>query len=346
MRTQDTRDYEWFGASLPAAGQAAPSNADCFRSTSLRGPPQSYFGVVCDGVSSSAHGREAARIACEAMVSTFERDWSHDKEPESWLLAAVRAAHHEVRREYPRGESLCTAVCALVLPREPRGVVAHAGDCRAYLARNGQTTKLTEDHASWVPVRVEGRLALRDGVPVMAHGVTKALGQNEDLQPHVESHGYREGDRLCLASDGVPQSLLARFMARPNRPFHAQSIEEFCREASDASQDDASLLVIQLGSSESLREFQRRLEGYGRLAPEERESLLDGLLRSDECSAAALAACLGLEQDEDRAIRIVDLMARDPAALAREAWIALLDAAAGRGQARLAHRLVLLIRRL
>ena len=106
------RDCEWFGASLPAPENTVSSNADCLGSARRLAEPLGFLGIVCDGVSASSHGRSAAHIACEMVVSPFMHDWT-GQEAGPWLNSALRAAHGRVREQYPRGEALCTVVSAL-----------------------------------------------------------------------------------------------------------------------------------------------------------------------------------------------------------------------------------------
>jgi hypothetical protein len=105
-------------------------------------------------------------------------------------------------------------------------------------------------------------------------------------------------------------------------------------------------LVVRLGQTESMRKVQMQLRVYGDLDPAERDALFAGLDDDVVLDAAGLTACLRLEEEEERAIRIVDLMARDLSGLDRAGWIRCLDTAIERGQRSLAQRLVAIIRRL
>jgi len=338
-------DYEWFGASLPEPENHDSANADCFGSARRLAEPQGFLGIVCDGVSASSHGKSAARIACEKVVSSFLDDWT-GQEVEPWLDSALRAAHGAVREQYPRGEALCTVVAALVIPSERRFTVAHAGDSGAYQLHKGECTKRTLDHSVTLPVRVGGRVVLQDGVPVMAHAVILTIGQNGEFQPEIHTHDYEEGDWLCLASDGVLEPWLAPFFKRAGRLLNERKVEEFCARMREASQDDTTLLVLRLGETDFMRKVKTRFNAYGDLGPVERDALLAELGDDVVLDSAELGICLHHEENEERAIRIVDLMTRDLSGLDRTGWIRCLDTVIQRGQRSLANRLIAVIRRL
>lgn len=338
--------YQWFGASLPEAGQPDSSNADCLSSAHKLAQREGFLGVVCDGVSSSAHGKRAAFLACGTIASSFQHDWTGSEEPESWLRAALGTAHQRVRKEYPWGDALCAVVSALVVSGERRFAVAHAGDSGAYRFRDGELVKLTRDHSTSVPVHMDGTVALQQGVPLVARGLTLTLGQTQDFRPEAAAYDYEEGDMLCLASDGVQESRLARFLRQSGWSLDARKVQEFCARMREDSQDDTTLLLIRLGQAQAMRDAAGRLAGYGGLGPGERDALLARLGGEMTLAPSAFTRCLETEDDESRAIKIVDLMARDPSELTRDGWIRRLDTAIQRGHWKLAARLKAIIRRL
>jgi protein phosphatase len=69
--------------------------------------------------------------------------------------------------------------------------LAHVGDCRAYLLRDGELSRITRDHR----VRPESLLLL------------KALAGGADPVPDVRLQEVREGDRYLLCSDGLTEAV-------------------------------------------------------------------------------------------------------------------------------------------
>ena len=113
----------------------------------------------------------------------------------------------------PRGAS-GTTVTALCCDGDRVGV-AHVGDSRAYLWREGVLTLLTHDH-TWVRSLVdEGRLTVEEAAehPERTR-LVRALGTGE---PDVHLRSARVGDRYLLCTDGVSavldDALLAGMLA-------------------------------------------------------------------------------------------------------------------------------------
>ena len=339
-------EYQAIGMSLPKPGQPEACNADRFGSACRPAAPRALLGVVCDGVSASVHGADAAQTTCDSVLSWFERRWCGSTDPERLLAAALLAAHQQVCTQYPGGSALCTVVSALVVPDQQRFVVAHVGDSAAYRFHAGELEKLTEDHSTTTPVRLNGRVVLQDGVPVMARELTRAVGQVGDFRPDVASHQYKEGDLLCLATDGVFETALARFVREEGFLRNPGNLGKFCAAMREKSEDDTTLLILRLGCTPAHRNLARQLADYGTLDAANRDAFLADVEETAALDAAAMAECLRMESDEDRAIRIVEVMSRSAACLSRDEWIHCLDLAAQLGHRRLAGRLVAIIRRL
>jgi protein phosphatase len=86
--------------------------------------------------------------------------------------------------------------------------IAHVGDSRLYLVRDGKITRLTSDH-SWVNEQVQSGVI--DSEQARNHPlrnvVTRALGGRPDLEVDVQTLELKSGDRLLLCSDGLTTML-------------------------------------------------------------------------------------------------------------------------------------------
>ena len=102
--------------------------------------------AIADGVSAGGMGREAAQTTATSVV----RDYFGT--PETWdttvaldrIIAAQNAWLCGINRRRQPAMGL-TTLTALVL-RGQSYTLAHVGDTRCYLVRNGQATQLTQDH--------------------------------------------------------------------------------------------------------------------------------------------------------------------------------------------------------
>ncbi len=103
----------------------------------------------------------------------------------------------KTRPDYRRMGTVAVA-CLVVDPT--RAVIAHVGDSRAYLLRDGKLARLTRDHIAWIKIAESNRLRSnrRRGTPVF----TQCLGARR-VHPDIIEVMFKPGDRLLLCSDGL-----------------------------------------------------------------------------------------------------------------------------------------------
>jgi protein phosphatase len=103
-----------------------------------------------------------------------------------------------------------TTIVALVT-LEDRAVIGHVGDSRAYLLRDGELRRLTNDH-SWVSEQV--RMGLMTDEEAHRHPmrniVTRALGNRPTLDVDINEAEALPSDVFLLCSDGLNSMLTDR----------------------------------------------------------------------------------------------------------------------------------------
>ncbi len=138
----------------------------------------------------------------------------------SLLQMAVRqasAAIFSVAREETDLHGMGTTLTAAVVEGE-RLHVAHAGDSRCYLWREGKLRQLTEDH-SWIAEQLRvGAITEKEAKQSRyRHVITRSVGVERHADVEVCSVALSPGDRLLLCSDGlfglVPDDELAEILA-------------------------------------------------------------------------------------------------------------------------------------
>ncbi len=103
--------------------------------------------------------------------------------------------------ESPTPHMGTTLTMALVL--WPALYIAHAGDTRCYLLREGQLSRLTTDHTLAQKVLDEAAEAV-DHDSQLHHVLWNSLGGSEKLpEPQIVKLELKLGDRLLLCSDGL-----------------------------------------------------------------------------------------------------------------------------------------------
>jgi protein phosphatase len=196
------------GVGICDTGTARRDNQDAYRlQTEKIGAGREVLAAVADGMGGLAQGRFASQLALQIFTESFQRNLAMVAS-KAFRIAmeeanqAIGQAGQKLR--FARMGTTLTAVCL-----EGRWItLAHIGDSRAYLIRDGAVKTLTTDH-SLAGDMVKMRLISADSVRThdQRSVLTKALGMNLLVQPEIRQVDVRRGDVLLLCSDGVWSAL-------------------------------------------------------------------------------------------------------------------------------------------
>ena len=122
------------------------------------------------------------------------------------LTTAVEKANEKVMRAVqnkPELKGMGTTVVAALFDAD-RATLVHVGDSRAYLFRDGELRRLTDDH-SWVQEQVNAGILSEDEAKShpLKNVVTRALGGAAHVSVDLIEVPVRLGDRFLLCSDGL-----------------------------------------------------------------------------------------------------------------------------------------------
>jgi protein phosphatase len=97
-----------------------------------------------------------------------------------------------------------TTLSVLALDGAGNASIAHIGDCRVYLWRDGELTRLTRDDTALQEAIDAGRVdpAREPGHP-LGSMLTRVLGLDDEVDPYEQDLQAREGDLFLLCSDGI-----------------------------------------------------------------------------------------------------------------------------------------------
>ena len=163
------------------------------------------------------------------------------------LAIAVDAANRQVRGlAGALQESTGTTLTAIVAAGG-RAVLAHLGDSRAYLLRNGSLVQLTRDHSLLARLEELDHPLLNDpsfGMP--RNYLYRSLGQEDEAPPDMMEFPVASGDRLVLCSDGLWDELddetIRRGLISSDDP--AECANHLVRLANAAGGHDNSTAVV------------------------------------------------------------------------------------------------------
>jgi len=172
------------------------------------------------------------------------------------LRAAFRLANRKIASAIADSQDLrgMATTASAVLLGVRSASVAHVGDSRVYVLREGKLQQITHDH-SWVEEQV--RAGTLTPTAARQHPwrnvVTRALSGGEDPEVDVTEVSPKPGERYLLCSDGlftvVPDTHIAEILGEPGVPLEsiARNLVEAANEG--GGPDNITALILQIDAA-------------------------------------------------------------------------------------------------
>ena len=168
--------------------------------------------AVADGLGGHQGGEVASAAAVEPLAALDGREFAEPGEAAEALTAAIRegnAAILERAAGDPGLWGMGTTVTAAALAGDHHLQLAHVGDSRAYLLRDGSLDQLTTDHTIVGELVRRGRLTPQQAAIHPERSIlTRAVGLDPrvpvDTPDPLELH---DGDQVLLCSDGLTEAV-------------------------------------------------------------------------------------------------------------------------------------------
>ncbi len=219
--------------------------------------------AVADGVGGQDLGEVASRTAVETLTAGFAA--APPGETHSVLLPRlVQAANIKVyetgRATGPGGTAMATTIVACSL-RYDRAVVAHVGDSRCYLIRQGHAMALTRDHTVVNDQVRMGVMSAKEAAKAETrHILSRSLGLDLFVSVDTSEHHVMAGDVLLLCSDGLHGAVsgaeIARAVSSGDLRDAAGTLIQLANEH-DGS-DNVSVVLIRVKSVERVGMYRGR----------------------------------------------------------------------------------------
>jgi serine/threonine protein phosphatase PrpC len=176
------------------------------------------FFIVADGMGGHAAGEVASAMAVETVRVTLDAQRpeieAFKKAPTDagrrsivqLLQSAVLSAHQAVfqRGQTEPDKAGMGTTLDVVLVAGPEAFVAHVGDSRTYLIRDGRSSQITTDHTVAEVLVIEGKLTIEEAqVSPLRTILVNAIGVSADVGVEMAHVTLKRGDRLLLCSDGL-----------------------------------------------------------------------------------------------------------------------------------------------
>jgi PPM family protein phosphatase len=210
--------------------------------------------VICDGLGGHGNGEMAATWALKTMAQRFQHFAKPTfEDPQAFLEASIVLAHARILKNtlshhlpsHPR----TTIACALI--QKGKVWIAHAGDSRVYLIRNGLLLSCTKDHSKLQYLVDIGKISAADA-PYNHPGRNRLINCiGGDVFPFVEHTGPFDlsgNDTVLLCSDGVWGVMEeSDLLATINHPNLSKGLPELVNRAAQAGgdyADDATAIAM------------------------------------------------------------------------------------------------------
>lgn len=240
--------------------------------------PELGLYAVADGMGGHAAGEVASALAIAAVKDRVEKEWSKIEQagapgpqhkPSQVLevleeavqaaCLAIYSAAQEDRRHHGMGTTL-----SLLLVNASGGYIAHVGDTRIYLLREGECHQLTIDHSLVNEQVRRGKIARKDAGKVRYRNViTRALGIQSQVRVDTLHLDVLPGDRFLICSDGLHGYLRSGELQSLVREAAAEHVVDLLVDLANerGGKDNISVVYAQVADDEqeAAQELRRRM---------------------------------------------------------------------------------------
>ncbi|HST23010.1 MAG TPA: PP2C family serine/threonine-protein phosphatase [Blastocatellia bacterium] len=163
--------------------------------------------IVVDGMGGHKGGATAASMTVDGLEAHL-RNIPQGTPPEQALQIAAQRTNAEIYQKANDGDPETAnmgATLVLGLVTGARLLIAHAGDSRAYLFRDGKLSRLMRDH-SVVQRMIDHNMLTEEQARDHpdSNVITRAFGQKPEIELEVSApFDLREGDAVLLCTDGL-----------------------------------------------------------------------------------------------------------------------------------------------
>ena len=254
---------DWNVASRSTTGLSTSrlQNEDSYgiRQMQLSNSETLILGVVADGMGGMSQGEVASKLAVQTVLEEpIPAEFNTIEQKAAWLVSLVQKANESVATNVRDGGT--TLSITLAVGRDL--AIAHVGDSRIYLLRQGEIRQLSEDHSLVAMLVASGQITPEESLDHPDRNVlTKSIGSKRRLSDgYVQqlsrsdqnlSLALENGDILLLCSDDVwdlvSNAEIAQFFT------HNQTLQTAVDEVINCvlqrgASDNATLLALELSS--------------------------------------------------------------------------------------------------
>jgi len=161
--------------------------------------------AMADGMGGHAGGDVASSMILGALVGLDGESFSGVDATQALLrrITSANAELGQMAQDDPELEGMGTTLIAILRARD-KLVLAHIGDSRAFVVRDGEVSQITKDHSFVQSLVDEGRITSEEASTHPQRSlVTRVLTGAEGEEPDVIVRRAIVGDRYLICSDGL-----------------------------------------------------------------------------------------------------------------------------------------------
>lgn len=210
--------------------------------------------AVADGMGGHRGGRVASHMVTGELTRiATELGRALDGEELAEALNQINRKVHQTGQESAELFNM-GSTCVAISIMGGRVHLAHLGDSRAYLFRDGEVKLLTSDHRVIQPMLDRGEISEDEArTHPMRNVLTRSVGVEADVAVTRTEVPIEHGDRILLCSDGLsdlvtPEQLLRLAGANPALEAFAAGLIDAANAA--GGHDNISVVLVEIGSDE------------------------------------------------------------------------------------------------
>jgi serine/threonine protein phosphatase PrpC len=173
---------------------------------SIAADPANGLVVLADGMGGYNAGEVASGMATTVIITEMRQILASAKPYDVAQGSSEEIAARMVREQVLKANSSIyqAAQSQPCLYYDNRMLVAHLGDSRLYMLRDGKFSQVTRDH-SLLQEQIDSGIITPEQAKKAQHKnlVTKALGIDPTVEPEIHEYSTKQGDIFLLCSDGL-----------------------------------------------------------------------------------------------------------------------------------------------
>lgn len=281
-------EYHWSGPFLEAhllsdVGKKRQRNEDgctiCVPEDRELARQSGILFAVADGMGGVSGGDFASRLGLQTLVEEYYA--RNEAGAPARLSEAVSQANRRIFQEaenHPEFYGMGTTMCALLVQGD-HAYIAHVGDSRLYLMRQGEgLIQVTEDH-SLVAEQVRNGFISED--EARSHSlknlITRAVGTKDQVSADLYAMHLKVGDTMLICSDGlsnlVEDQQIANILAGENLQGAARVLVG--RALAGGAPDNVTVLLVRV----TAQPFKTQMASGAKLVAVGKPGILRTLMR-------------------------------------------------------------------